>query len=126
MEKLIVCSVVDGRPGLPAHYAMVQAWGLDSFGDNLRRQRRELQQQFLPVAAFTADPEMLKAMVGLHRLPSSLWLPAAARWFGRASIDPDAEYPILRHLRTLDGHGAPLLQAWQAATRARDVRTERM
>lgn len=115
--KLIICSLLH-PPGTTA-YALVQAWSLESLEDNLRRQRR-LRGDFLPVAAFLAEPEALKSVLGLPHLPCSIWAEHAARWFGRTPIIGPAQPAIFTHYTHVVGV-ASLFEEWARAVRAVSV-----
>lgn len=119
-EKLIVCSVVDG-PEPTGVYGYIQAWSLDSLEDNLSRQRREWDLEFLPVAAFLFDPARLMAATGLFKLPTSSWLGWTARHFGRTPMIGDAYTPIFRHYSTLGDGGSALCAAWELAVNFHNV-----
>lgn len=118
-EKLILASLVEGSAHFPV-YGLVQAWDVDSLAQNLRQQRYRMEQQFLPVAAFVADPAVFLRRFKLMGFPQSLWLANFASVFGKAVIEPQFQRPIFTHYGLMDD--ATILSAvWELATGLRDV-----
>lgn len=113
-DKLIIVSVVDSPPPLGVT-GLIQAWSVSSLVANLSRQRREMEEEFLPVAAFTADRDLFVKTFGLLRLPQTVWLGWAAKNFGRARIDVSAQRAIFSHYATITDSGQFLLAAWATA-----------
>lgn len=112
-QKLIVVSTVDAS----SVQGLVQGWSVSSLEDNLRRQRRVLEYDFLPVAAF--EVEDVGLFTEMHRflhLPASTELNWLARHFGWAQLDPRTRAVIFRHYATLVPETKDrLFAAWEVA-----------
>lgn len=119
-EKLIVVSVVDGRPPLGI-YGRISAWSAGTLAGHLRTERYRQPDDFFPVAAFVADVDLFKDLYRLPALPATVWLGDLARDFHRAVISPDYQTAVFQHYRCLRDGGATLLAAWELAVGLGDL-----
>lgn len=119
MDKLIVCSVVRaGKLAGTADTAIVQAWTVASLAQNLDDQRRDWQEEFLPVAAVVADVDLMKSVLDVDRFPASMALSRAAQYFRHLAIESPAQRAIFNHYSKMQVPAGDVFAAWERAVAA--------